>query len=718
LLFAIESRTAQLVNLSQEATVLHLTTNVVEEHETAFLEALAAGRDLPIPPTIQDLERYAPQWEDLASETDAGLRAALAHAFGKKYTFTYESVPGIRMVLGLDEEVVQRAYERFYKASLSSIYAPSTTRRDRLRWFLSGLAARLESLPPFWVALAVTLPVGSGLLALPIAVADVGPLVGILLLIFLGLLNAVTGAALAESVARSGTTRFGLGYLGQLVSEYLGDAGSVVLSVVMAANSFLVLIIFYLGFSDTFQGATHLPASLWIVGLFGVGLYFLSRKSLSSTIASTLVVATLNVCLLVIIPLFALPHVQPANLAYIRLPFVGGQPFDPTILRLIFGVMLSNYFSHLLVANYGRAILRRDPSARSWIWGVIAAIGLTTLISCLWVLLINGALSPEVLANHTGTALTVLAAKVGPIVNWLGSICVVLSLGMASIHISLGLLFLMEERLPASSPDRQSSWGRFLLSISPVIVAFLAAEWLAISGRGSFAGLLGFVDAFSLPLVAGIFPVLLLVVTRRKGDFVPGLVLRLLGNPIILGGTYLVFVGGIFVYGLFIFENIIERVITLLVGVVVLSATVVILRRGALTGRLIVELRQDQTSEGTNVINMTANGQPATAQVCLVDADGGHQVQSATGQVLIFSRLCSASIPLPVGRARELKVWVHKLTPEWRSEALPARLCVRSDGRGEEFDLTSHGGQLLLANMGESCEVEITLAEPLIEEKR
>jgi hypothetical protein len=81
-----------------------------------------------------------------------------------------------------------------------------------------------------------------------------------------------------------------------------------------------------------------------------------------------------------IIPLFALPHVRPANLVYVKIPFAGGQPFDPAILTPILGVMLSNYFCHLLVANYGRIILRRDPSARAWIWGVIAAIGLTALI--------------------------------------------------------------------------------------------------------------------------------------------------------------------------------------------------------------------------------------------------------------------------------------------------------------------------------------------------
>lgn len=712
LLFAVESRTAQLVSLSQEATELYLTKKEAEERESAFLEAVAAGRDLRTPPTIQDLERYAPHWANLVSDADARLRAALAHALGGKYTFTFESVPGIRTALGLGEDAVQRAYERLYAQPLSSIYAPSAAWRDRLRWAASGLGARLEDLPPFWVAFALTLPAGSGLLALPIAVADVGPLAGILLLILFGLISALTAAALAESVARSGTARFGLGYLGQLVSEYLGNAGSVLLTVVLAINNLLVLIVFYLGLASTFEGATRLPAAVWVLFLFGVGLYFLSRRSLNSTVASTLAATALNAALLVVIPLFALPYVQPANLAFARIPFVGGRPFDPAILRLIFGVMLTNYFSHLLVANYGRVVIRRDPSARAWIWGVIAAIGLTTLISCLWVALINGALSPQALAGQTGTALTALAVQAGPVVNWLGSACVVLSLGMASIHISLGLLFLMEERLPAPSQGRPGSRGRFLLSISPVVVAFLVAEWLSITGQGSFAGLLGFVGALALPLLGGVFPVLLLAATRRKGDFVPGLVLRALGNPIILTGAYLLFVVCIFVYGLFIFEGIVERGVTLLAGVVTLGVTWVMLRRGALARRLVVELRQDQSLGGTSVISLTANGQPATAQVGLVEHAGSQgEIQAAIGQVPIPRGLRSASIQLPATQASELKVWVHKITPEWRSEPLPARLSVRCSGEAKEYDLASRSGQIILPITGEACELEITLGE-------
>jgi hypothetical protein len=62
ILFAIESRVAQLVARAHREAAPYLTEAAQAEREQAFLEALAAGRDLPLQPTVQDLERYAPHW--------------------------------------------------------------------------------------------------------------------------------------------------------------------------------------------------------------------------------------------------------------------------------------------------------------------------------------------------------------------------------------------------------------------------------------------------------------------------------------------------------------------------------------------------------------------------------------------------------------------------------------------------------------------------------
>ena len=126
LLFAIESRAAHLSAQAHQATAWYLTEKTEAERERAFLKALAQGRDLPVQPTIQNLERYAPQWADLLP-AEPGIRAALARLLGQKYTFTYQDVPALRQALGLNELAVQQAYQRFARSSVMAPYTSAPT---------------------------------------------------------------------------------------------------------------------------------------------------------------------------------------------------------------------------------------------------------------------------------------------------------------------------------------------------------------------------------------------------------------------------------------------------------------------------------------------------------------------------------------------------------------------------------------------------------------
>jgi hypothetical protein len=343
------------------------------------------------------------------------------------------------------------------------------------------------------------------------------------------------------------------------------------------------------------------------------------------------------------------------------------------------------------------------------------------VISCLWVVAVNGAVAPQVLAAETSTALVPLAALAGPAVNWLGSVYVILSLGMATIHISLGTFYLVQERFPARNPAdnsrgrrgllRPGGRGRFWLAASPVIAAFLVTEWVSLTGTGSFAGLLGFLGAFALPLLAGIFPILLLAASRRKGDFVPGVVFRVLGNRLVLAGLYVLFVSSLFVYGVWIYQTWLERAVILLVGLLVLAVTGAILRRGALNGRAVVELRDDQSLGGRSQFNATDSGRPAPAAVQLRYPGETRTLQGAAGDVANFDRLQAASFSLPASAARQLKVWVHRITPEGNSVGLPARVTVHSGTTQASFDLALSGGQILTALADASCRVEIEMGE-------
>ena len=939
-LFVIESRTAHLVARSRRAMQRFATEHDDDASELAFFEAFSQGRDPPIAPAIHELEHHSGQWAPLVAQ-DPQLRAAVAHRLGKKYRFTYRDTPGIRQALALDNPEVRQAYRRLYRRPLDEIFASRVPPVDRLRWAWAAVGARLERLSPFWTAYSLTLTetVGATILALPIAFASIGALGGLAVLVALGLVNIVTIACMAEAVTRSGAIRYGGAYLGTLVRDYLGATGSLVLSVSFFVLCILVLPVFYIGVSTTLEDATSVWAPVWVAVLFVVGLYYLRRRSLNATVASALVVGVANIVLLAVLAVLVAAHVRTGNLLHVNVPFVSGRPFEPAVLQLVFGVVLAAYFGHSSVSLCGRLVLQRDPGGRSLIRGCTAAQATAMLLYCLFVIAVNGAIAPRTLAADQGTALAPITAEVGPIATVLGTLFVILGMGMATIHFSLALSNLTREWLPAgetpivvlprqgarllfeerrrrrprdglkigvtylglrggdpafhldlsldgdvhrmqtsatgswevlglaglpsiidrlpglherglslvldildASPESvllkstsslrtkvESGWdtsgfslagvlaladpdaglvgwimrhgrvsasdaashagedesavsarlralveqglvqetesgsrftarpaprrprtlpeeiwqalghearsrepggaarhpsvhwqrarsvllgqrGRVVLGAAPVFAAFAVTEWMLLTGSGSFAGLLGFIGVIVVSLVAGIFPVLLLVASRRKGEHTPRPVHRLLGYPALLGGVYLLFLGSVLVHGLVIWKEHWLRAGAVLVAAGIVVMTVRMVRNGTFSGRLNIEVREDQ-AEGRMSFAITADGHGSTSDVTLTYGDSERHLQAAAGEIPAISSLRHAVFePRLVGARRvpqELKVRVHKVTTDGDSEPIGGSITVQTGGETRRYDIKLANGQVTLPLTGATCRVDI-----------
>jgi hypothetical protein len=240
---------------------------------------------------------------------------------------------------------------------------------------------------------------------------------------------------------------------------------------------------------------------------------------------------------------------------------------------------------------------------------------------------------------------------------------------------------------------------------------FLLAEWVALTGFGTFTSLLGILSALVLPLLGGIFPALLLAATRRKGDFVPGVVYRLLGNSLVLTALYLFFLIVILVHGLFIWETVVTRLIAVLVGGGVLGGTIMMLKRGALSSRMVVELRDDQRLNGQPGFNVTGSGQAVVAEVQLKYKRDQEHLRAASGDIPDFKNLRAISFDLPPTPATELKLWLHRLTPDDFSESMPGRVTVQQGQEKRQVAVASAAGQVVLPLNHGNCQVEITLVE-------
>jgi hypothetical protein len=390
---------------------------------------------------------------------------------------------------------------------------------------------------------------------------------------------------------------------------------------------------------------------------------------------------------------------------------------------------MAAYFGHISTGNCARLVLQRDPSGRALIRGNIAALVVAFLIYSVWVIAVNGSVDPSALASQSGTSLLPLAAEVGPIVYPFGVVYVVLGMGMASIHFALALFNQMREWLPAPSNagDRAarraglvgrvravalSRGGHFGLCIAPVAAIFLAIEWLLLTGQASFAGPLGFLGALVVPLLGGIFPMLMLAASRRKGELVPGVTLGFLGHPLVVVGVYLLFLVSIFLHGALIWSDPAQRLAALLVGLIVLGMTLVCLRRGMVARRVVVELRVDRSAGGRATYSIISSGRPAPADVWLKYNDGEQHSVAASGKASAFRSLRSATFQLSATPARELKVWAHAITPEGISESLPMLLTVYDGDERREFDLGRSGGQKVLRLAQKSYRLEITFPTP------
>ncbi|HUS94087.1 MAG TPA: aromatic amino acid transport family protein [Patescibacteria group bacterium] len=707
----IENRTAHLVTQAYVPAGFGLTETAIGSRSQAYLESIAMVREQQARPSIQDIERFASQWAVLAPETPK-VRAILANLLSSRYTLSLPNAPGIRMALGLDTEEVKSAYNQIYDEPLATLTIPKITLLDRVRWQWTKIAKRLDALSPTWMAFMFTLVIGGVTLAIPIAAAGIGAIPSIVLIIFFCLVSIVTIAAMAESVTRSGGIRYGNAFIGRVVGDYLGQASSVLLTSVLTAFSFGLLLIFYLGISSTLEVSTTIPAEVWLFVLFGIGLYFLTRGSLNVTVAFTFVIGIVNTILLLVIGFLALSRLDVDYLTYTNLPFLNGEPFNPALYSSIIGVTMGLFSAHMMVAIFGKMILERDPTGKALVRGHPLGIAAAGLINIFWVVAVNGAVPPQELFAETGTALVPLSERLGQPVGLLGAIFVILGMGLGLIHFSIALFNLARERLSTRRAKSLGRLGTFLVSLSPVIVVFAIALWMSITGSGSFAGILGFLGIVVDSLMIGIIPVLLLLASRRKGELVPGIVYRFLGNRGLTAAIILLYLFILLFHGLFIWQSPAAKATGILVALVVIILILNMLRKQAFAPRMVLELRDDLREGEQSLLAVVDGGELAPAQLNLVYIDGNHEMAEANCELVTIPKLDSLSLKLPYSKARELKIWVHRLTAESEVGELPAKVIVATKKGQKEVDLTLASDQAVVPLDGEGPQVTITLQKP------
>jgi hypothetical protein len=275
------------------------------------------------------------------------------------------------------------------------------------------------------------------------------------------------------------------------------------------------------------------------------------------------------------------------------------------------------------------------------------------------------------LIETTGTALSPLGNLLGGPAPILGVVYVILAMGIGVVFLSFGLFYQVREMLPASLEKGR----QFIISLAPIVLIFLLVEWLVYAGQESFSGLISTMGAVLTPLLGGVFPILLLAASRQQGEYVPQRAFAFLGKPLLLGLVYLIYAGGVFVYGLFIWDEPLQRIFALGMGFVVLVIPILVIRGGAFTAQAVVELKIAALDSFENAtLSLTDRGK---LQPCLAHLNYANLTETTHGTTLEipnYRELRSLSLEIPILESKFMKVWVHRVTPEGNSEPLPASL--------------------------------------------
>ena len=426
---------------------------------------------------------------------------------------------------------------------------------------------------------------------------------------------------------------------------------------------------------------------IWAAALFLVVMAILWRGTLDATVAVAVAVGSINVFLLLLISAIAFANAQPG--AFTVGPKVG-VAFDASLLELIFGVALVAYFGHTSAGHSAKVVLARDPSGRHLLAGNVAAMLSAMAIYVVFVLVLTGAVGADTLAGYPGTALTPLAQRAGPIIDVLGTIYIVLGVGLSAIYLGLGIFNQMADlvaAVPARDGGSSSATGRlvdFAIRAAPLAVIFVIVEVLLSRGSVSFTEPLNVVGTLTLPLLSGVFPMLLLLAARRRGGRLPGRMIGPLGWPVIAVAIGGVFLFGVVAFGLWIWIRPLERLAALFVSFAMIGLTIVSWRRGAFAPRTVVEYRLETGPPDRGILSIVSGGRAIATSVELDESTGPRRIEGSEIVINAPNRLRSMTVDLPADVSPDVSLWVHSIDADGGSMRTPAD--VRIHGSTDTAD--------------------------------
>jgi hypothetical protein len=232
--------------------------------------------------------------------------------------------------------------------------------------------------------------------------------------------------------------------------------------------------------------------------------------------------------------------------------------------------------------------------------------------------------------------------------------------------------------------------------------------YLLLTDQDWFARPVAVVGVLTIPLLGGVVPMLLLLAARRRGEYVPGRVVGFFGHPVTVALISAVFLGGIALHALVIWTDPVERTAALAVTAFTAGLMAWILRGPAFRRSVAIEIRDaGRGASADPALNVVVAGRTRSGAVELERSDGSREIHDGAAPISL-ANLRRATFALADHAARDLKVWVHRITADGESVGLPASLVVETDAAAHRERISGVG--TLATEIGlEPMRISVTL---------
>jgi hypothetical protein len=202
----------------------------------------------------------------------------------------------------------------------------------------------------------------------------------------------------------------------------------------------------------------------------------------------------------------------------------------------------------------------------------------------------------------------------------------------------------------------------------------------------------------------------MLAASRRKAEFVPARVYRVLGHPILLTSIFLITWMGPVVY-IGLWQNIFQRAGALTTALLMLALPVLLWKSGAFRRRSVAMLIVKEDNNRVQQVSFAtlAAGRMREADIQLCYPTETRDLHTAAGEAPLPDELREVIFTLPASPVDDLLVWGFRLGPDDTTTALNGKVHVYQGKTETPIDLSPDGGRAVIPLAEGECQVKINL---------